>query len=93
MYTLRVLCGASEVYITRQLSNKKPALLQRLVILLQQSKYPFCGYKKKYRTEYQVTEAAGLHSYVAALVVFDVSLPLITLSAFVGTKAIQMYTM
>ncbi|MDM8334921.1 PD-(D/E)XK nuclease family protein [Wolbachia pipientis] len=41
LYTLRNLFGASKVYITRSLSNRKPILLQRLEILLQESKYPY----------------------------------------------------
>jgi ATP-dependent helicase/nuclease subunit B len=41
LYTLRGLFGASKVYITRLLSNRKPILLQRLEILLQGSKYPY----------------------------------------------------
>ncbi|MDR0288930.1 MAG: PD-(D/E)XK nuclease family protein [Rickettsiales bacterium] len=41
LYTLRDLFGASKVYITRLLSNRKPILLQRLEILLHVSKYPY----------------------------------------------------
>jgi ATP-dependent helicase/nuclease subunit B len=41
LYTLRGLFGASKVYITRLLSNRKPILLQRLEILLRGSKYPY----------------------------------------------------
>ncbi|WCR59938.1 MAG: hypothetical protein PG978_001390 [Wolbachia endosymbiont of Ctenocephalides felis wCfeF] len=41
LYTLRNLFGASKVYITRLLSNRKPILLQRLEILLRGSKYPY----------------------------------------------------
>ncbi|MGL9762020.1 MAG: PD-(D/E)XK nuclease family protein [Wolbachia sp.] len=41
LYTLRSLFGASKVYITRLLSNRKPILLQRLEILLHGSKYPY----------------------------------------------------
>ncbi|MCM1001076.1 MAG: PD-(D/E)XK nuclease family protein [Wolbachia endosymbiont of Melophagus ovinus] len=41
LYTLRSLFGASKVYITRLLSNRKPILLQRLEVLSQGSKYPY----------------------------------------------------
>ncbi|WP_395463660.1 PD-(D/E)XK nuclease family protein [Wolbachia endosymbiont of Cantharis cryptica] len=41
LYILRNLFSASKVYITRSLSNRKPILLQRLGILLQESKYPY----------------------------------------------------
>ncbi|NUX01420.1 recombinase RecB [Wolbachia endosymbiont of Madathamugadia hiepei] len=41
LYTLRNLFGASKVYITRLLSNRKPILLQRLEVLLRGSKYPY----------------------------------------------------
>ncbi|MDR2978788.1 MAG: PD-(D/E)XK nuclease family protein [Rickettsiales bacterium] len=44
LYTLRDLFGASRVYITRLLSNRKPVLLQRLEILLRGSKYPYRGW-------------------------------------------------
>ncbi|MGL9718126.1 MAG: WPE palindromic element domain-containing protein [Wolbachia sp.] len=41
LYTLRNLFGASKVYVTRLLGDRKPILLQRLDILLQESKYPY----------------------------------------------------
>ncbi|WP_175837637.1 PD-(D/E)XK nuclease family protein [Wolbachia endosymbiont of Litomosoides sigmodontis] len=41
LYNLRNLFCASKVYITRLLSNKKPILLRRLGILLQESKHSY----------------------------------------------------
>nr|WP_218939318.1 PD-(D/E)XK nuclease family protein [Wolbachia endosymbiont of Atemnus politus] len=41
LYTLRNLFGASKVYITRLLSDRKPILLRRLEVLLQEPKYPY----------------------------------------------------
>ncbi|WP_175938664.1 PD-(D/E)XK nuclease family protein [Wolbachia endosymbiont of Litomosoides brasiliensis] len=41
LYNLRNLFCASKVYITRLLSNRKPILLRRLEILLQESKHPY----------------------------------------------------
>ncbi|QKX02386.1 PD-(D/E)XK nuclease family protein [Wolbachia endosymbiont of Dirofilaria (Dirofilaria) immitis] len=55
LYTLRNLFGASKVYITRLLSDKKPTILSRLEVLLQKPKYPYCDWLRILNTpEYVV---------------------------------------
>ncbi|WCR58074.1 PD-(D/E)XK nuclease family protein [Wolbachia endosymbiont of Ctenocephalides felis wCfeJ] len=54
LYTLRNLFGASKVYITRLLSDRKSILLRRLEVLLQEPKYPYRDWLRMLNTPERV---------------------------------------